>query len=176
MTVTKLARDCGLSRSTILYYESIGLLKPAPRTAGNYRAYAARDAARLRQICVYRNAGLKLADIRAVLDRAESEASSILKRRLVELDAEIARLRGHQLAIVRLLQYKTTIGRNRIMTKDKWVEIMRAAGFTKEAMHRWHVEFEKAAPEDHQSFLEYLNIPADEVGAIRKWSREGAAK
>ena len=59
-TVTELARRCSLSRGTLLYYESIGLLKPPARTAGNYRAYGEKDLQRLTQVCIYRKAGLKL--------------------------------------------------------------------------------------------------------------------
>jgi len=51
LTVTRLARACGLSRTTVLYYESIGLLKPGLRSAGNYRLYSEKDLERLRQIC-----------------------------------------------------------------------------------------------------------------------------
>ena len=61
-----------------------------------------------------------------------------------------------------------------MMTKDKWVKIMQASGFSEADMRRWHQEFEKAAPEDHQEFLEYLKIPADQVTKIREWSRAGA--
>jgi MerR family transcriptional regulator, thiopeptide resistance regulator len=61
------------------------------------------------------------------------------------------------------------------MTKDKWVAIMKAAGFTEDQMRRWHVEFEKLEPAEHQRFLEYLQIPAAEVARIRDWSRQGAA-
>jgi MerR family transcriptional regulator, thiopeptide resistance regulator len=172
MTVSLLARHCGLSRSAVLYYESIGLLKPVARSGGNYRRYAEKDLARLRQICAYRDAGLKLEDIRSILDRPESDAASVLKRRLVELNGEIEALRGHQRAILKLLQIKNSIWRNKVITKDKWVEIMRAAGFSEADMRRWHVEFERAAPQDHQEFLEYLHIPADEIGVIREWSRK----
>ena len=59
------------------------------------------------------------------------------------------------------------------MTKDKWVEIMRATGFSEDDMHRWHVQFEQAAPDDHQQFLEFLHIQPDEIGKIRDWSRSG---
>jgi len=68
LTVTNLARACKLSRSTLLYYESIGLLPRPRRTAGNYRVYTPKDLDRLRQICVYRDAGVPLADIRSLLD------------------------------------------------------------------------------------------------------------
>jgi DNA-binding transcriptional MerR regulator len=175
LTVTTLARSCGLSRSTVLYYESIGLLRPAGRTGGNYRNYGERDLARLRQICLYRGMGLKLADIREVVDRPESDAAAVLKRRLAELDAEVEKLRGHQRAIVKLLRHKITTGRRDMVTKEKWVSIMKAAGFAKADMERWHTEFEKMAPEEHQEFLEFLHIPAEEIRQIRDWSRKGAA-
>jgi hypothetical protein len=51
---------------------------------------------------------------------------------------------------------------------------MKASGLTEEAMHRWHAEFEKAAPEEHQEFLEYLHIPAAEIQTIRDWSKNQA--
>ena len=57
-----------------------------------------------------------------------------------------------------------------MVTKQKWVEIMRAAGFSEEQKHRWHREFERAAPAEHQEFLEFLHIPPGEVKQIREWS------
>ena len=171
LTVTKLAQRCGLSRGTLLYYESIGLLNAPARSQGNYRCYGERDLERLRQICAYRNAGLTLADIRALLDRRETDATAVLKRRLVALDAEIETRRAHQRAILKLLKDKS-IGRKKMITKQKWVEIMKASGMSEADMHRWHQEFEKAAPEEHQEFLEFLHIPAGEIGAIRQWSRK----
>jgi MerR family transcriptional regulator, thiopeptide resistance regulator len=171
LTVTRLARACGLSRSTVLYYESVGVLKPARRGSGNYRLYGEPDLARLREACVYREAGLTLADIRAILDRPRGDAAAVLQRRFVELSAEIEILRGRQREIVRLLEGTQRIRRMKMVTKEKWVEVMRNAGFTEEQMRRWHTEFEKAAPAEHQEFLEFLHIPAEEVQRIRAWSR-----
>ncbi len=170
LTVTKLAERCGLSRSTVLYYESIGLLRASSRSAANYRGYSEQDAARLRQICTYRDAGLKLADIGVLLDRRASDPASVLERRLAELNTEIERLRDHQRSILKLLRSKNSLWRRKNMTKEKWVSIMKAAGFTEADMHRWHKEFEKSAPADHQEFLEYLHIPPGEIGSIREWS------
>lgn len=61
-----------------------------------------------------------------------------------------------------------------MITKDKWVSIMRAAGLKDADMDRWHAEFEKSAPQEHQEFLEFLHIGADEIAKIREWSRKGA--
>ena len=46
-----------------------------------------------------------------------------------------------------------------MITKEKWVSIMKACGLSEEQMHRWHAEFERSAPEEHQEFLEFLHIP-----------------
>ena len=172
LTVTRLAKSCGLSRSTILYYESIGLLKPARRSASNYRGYTDRELQRLKQICAYRQAGLNLSDILAILERPDSNAASVLKRRLSELDTEIAVRRNQQRDILRLLKSKSSFGRTKMMTKEKWTGIMQAAGFTDDDMHRWHIEFERSAPEDHEEFLGSLHIPAEEIARIREWSRK----
>ena len=171
LTVSKLAHRYGLSRSTVLYYERIGLLTPALRSEANYRRYGDRDLRRLEQICVYRNAGLKLSDISTLLDRPENDAASVLKRRLLELDKEVETLRGHQQAIIRLLRNKNTLRRTKAMTKDKWVAIMKASGFTEADRNRWHAEFERSAPDDHQQFLEFLHIPQEEISLIRESSR-----
>lgn len=171
LTVTNLARACKLSRSTLLYYESIGLLPRPRRTAGNYRAYTPKDVERLRQICVYRDAGVPLADIRSLLDGPRDDAAAVLRRRMVELGAGIERLRGQQRAIARLLASAHKLRSTPMVTKDKWVAIMKAAGFSEEDMRRWHAEFEKGAPDEHQEFLEFLHIPPDELRRIRAWSR-----
>ncbi len=170
-TVSKLAQNCGLSRSTLLYYESIGLMRSVPRSSGNYRRYGEKDLDRLRQICVYRGAGLKLEDIRSLLDRPESDASAVLTRRLAEINAEIEALRNHQHAILKLLRSRTSLWRMKVITKDKFVSILKGAGFTEVEMHRFHAEFERSAPAEHQEFLEFLHIPADEISSIRESSR-----
>ncbi len=171
MTVSTLARRCGVTRSTILYYESLGLLRRPLRTSGNYRAYTEDDGRQLEQIRTYRRVGLGLDAIGQLLAQPRGGAAAVLERRLGEIEAEIATLRGHQGAILRLLQRSRSFRRHAMITKDKWVAIMRSAGFGENDMHRWHEEFEKSAPAEHQEFLEFLHIPADEITKIREWSR-----
>jgi hypothetical protein len=61
-----------------------------------------------------------------------------------------------------------------MITKEKWVSIMKSCGFSEDQMHRWHAEFERTAPEEHQEFLEFLHIPVAEINTIREQSRKGA--
>ena len=172
LSVSQIAKRFGLSRTTILYYESCGLLKPGHRTSANYRLYGDKEARVLEQICLYRSVGLSVSSIRAMLANPETDVAALLRRRLQELDSEIGRLREHQRVILRLLQTRNILRRTKNMTKDKWVSIMKSAGFSEDDIHRWHREFEKAAPEDHNEFLAYLHIPAAEIKTIREWSRK----
>jgi hypothetical protein len=52
-----------------------------------------------------------------------------------------------------------------------WVAMLEAGGMDDAAKKRWHMEFERRAPEGHQEFLLSLGIPAGEVARIRSWSR-----
>jgi DNA-binding transcriptional MerR regulator len=172
MTVTSLARACGLSRTAVLYYESIGLLKPARRTSSNYRVYGERELGRLRRIVAYSRAGLKLSDIRSILGEPRGDAAAVLQRRLAELSVEIQALREHQRAVAQLLKQTGRLNGDQMVTKEKWVAVMRGAGFNEDDMRRWHSEFERTAPEEHQEFLEFLHLPEEEIGRIRDWSRK----
>ena len=169
-TVGRLAREFGLSRSTLLYYDAIGLLHPSGRTGANYRIYSAADRERLARICAYRGAGLTLHDIKRLLD-AEGDATAILRRQLRTLNDEIAQLRDQQRVIVRLLEGAVQAESVRTLDKARWVAILRAAGLSDDDMNRWHAEFERLAPEAHADFLASLGIATDEAEAIRAWSR-----
>jgi DNA-binding transcriptional MerR regulator len=169
LSVSQLARRCRLSRTAVLYYERCGLLKPALRTAADYRLYGEREAKLLEQICLYRSIGVSVRDIARVLAAPQTKPTAVLKRRLRELEAEIKQLRGHQLLILKLLRRKD-IGRTKAMTKDKWVSIMKDAGFSEADMRRWHRTFERSSPQDHEEFLKYLHIPDGEIKSIREWS------
>lgn len=174
MTVSKLARACGLSRTTVLYYESEGLLKPSLRSEANYRLYGTNEVETLRQIRLYRSVGMSVRDIRSILFGAKTDVAAVLRRRLADVDKEIRQLRGHQQAILKLLQNRSIRKGVTKMTKEKWVSVMKATGFSEADMHRWHREFERAAPSDHQEFLEFLHIPNKEIASIREWSRSNA--
>jgi DNA-binding transcriptional MerR regulator len=172
LTISALARSIGLSRSTLLYYHRLGLLRPSARSAANYRLYSGQDAKRLEQICLYRHMGLPLKEIGKLLkDSAKGSSVEILERRLRTLDHEIETLRQQQRLITRMLKEKALYKEKPMINKDRWVAIMRAAGLTEKDMHNWHIQFEKMEPEAHQEFLESLGIGPGDIAKIRDWSR-----
>jgi DNA-binding transcriptional MerR regulator len=168
--ISRLARMFGLSRSTLLYYDRIGLLRPTGRTDANYRIYNHADLKRLEQICRYRRTGMALETIAGILSAPRRRTIEALERRLDALNQEIQDLRAQQQVITKLLKDKRLLAGSRVLDKQRWVALLRAAGLDDEAMGKWHVAFEKMSPEAHQDFLESLGIDSREIAEIRTWS------
>lgn len=53
------------------------------------------------------------------------------------------------------------------ITVEEWVQRFRAIGLDDAAMAKWHQLFERENPAGHQSFLEWLGLPAEKIAAIR---------
>jgi len=53
------------------------------------------------------------------------------------------------------------------VTVEEWTRRFRAIGLDDAAMEKWHRLFEKENPAGHQSFLEWLGLPAERVDEIR---------
>ena len=169
LTVTQLARRCGISRATLLYYEREGLLVPASRGANGYRWYGDREIERLEHIVAYRSYGIPVADIMEILEQKGSKSQAeIMRQHFNKLEQEINGLRRQQKAIVAMLQ-EPGQGKNKRYTKAQWVDVLRASGFDDEAMLTWHRTFEEMQPEQHQAFLESLGIGPKEIKMIRAY-------
>jgi MerR family transcriptional regulator, thiopeptide resistance regulator len=175
-TIRALATQFGLSRSTLLYYDRLGLLRPDYRTSARHRLYSPADEARLARICQLRAAGLPLREIDAVLEPVRGLRAPLCKaldRRLTELNREIAALRRQQQVVVTLLRRSGAARRARIMTKESWVALLKAVGMNESDRALWHREFERLSPGAHQDFLESLGLPEAEIRGIRRWSADG---
>lgn len=90
-TVHQLAALSGISDRTLRYYDSLGLLCPAHAENG-YRLYGPAEVDRLQQILFYRELGLALGTIRALLDTPGYDRAAALTEQLAALRAEQARL------------------------------------------------------------------------------------
>lgn len=172
-TIGQVAKKFSLSRSTLLYYDNIGLLPPSARNEANYRLYSERDIMRMERICVFRSAGLPLEVIAEILSLEPSELYNVLEEQLLRIDQDIQQLRKQQSTIVQMLQCEQARSSSRTLNKAQWIELLRATGLSDEDMERWHMEFEAMSPAAHHSFLQSLGINDDEISDIRAISRAG---
>lgn len=121
---------------TLHHYDQIGLLKPAERTAADYRLYGSDELARLQQILFFRELEFPLQDIQRIIDNPGFDP--------------LATLRDHR----RLLQQKANRYRELIKTLDKTIKTYSEhtmplkdedlyQGFSKEDIERYKHEVQE---------------------------------
>jgi DNA-binding transcriptional MerR regulator len=162
-TVSRLGGFCGLSRSTLLYYDSIGLLRPSSRSSSGYRLYSEADRARLEKILSFRALGLELARIGELLDLEGSSPAGALLGRVFGINDEITALREQQRAIIGLLEADGTLKTGKAAL-HALSDIGKAAGVTEANYEAIHAAFESASPAEHRRLLRLLGFTDDEIG------------
>lgn len=96
-TVGAVAEMAGITVRTLHHYHEIGLLEPSGRSAAGYRLYSDDDVSRLQELLFYRELGMALDEIAAVLGDLSYERRSALldhRRLLNEKRARLDRLIG----------------------------------------------------------------------------------
>jgi DNA-binding transcriptional MerR regulator len=91
-TVQQLARLADVSTRTLRYYDEIDLLKPARINSSGYRIYGQNEIDMLQQILFYRELGMGLEDIKAIIKAPSFDAAQALKehrQKLLEKRAQL---------------------------------------------------------------------------------------
>ncbi|WP_462381259.1 MerR family transcriptional regulator [Pseudomonas sp. Marseille-QA0892] len=95
-----LSKSTGCHIETIRYYEKIGLLPPAHRSAGKHRIYTDIHRSRLIFIRQNRELGFPLEDIRELITLAADtsnlcgDALAVVKKHLAAIEVKVANLQG----------------------------------------------------------------------------------
>ncbi len=172
LTIGQVAKKFSLSRSTLIYYDSKGILKPSGRSVSNYRLYSQNDIKLIERSLIYRRAGLSIKSIQRILGGKHGRVEVVLENRLSKINKEIQELRSQQNLILQLIDNDGLQSKTRVMDKATWISVLDKAGLDDNGKRKWHQEFEAIAPEAHQDFLESIGIDGKEINSIRKWSRE----
>lgn len=170
-SIGELCTEFKFSRSTLLYYDKIGLLTPSKRTESNYRKYSEEDRSRLIQICTFKEAGVSLNEIKNLLDNNGTNESFVLEKRLKELNKGIRDIKAQQKIIIEMLKTKNISDKNLIIDKETFTSILKAAGLEDTTLKQLHIQLEKNSPDAHQLFLEFLGISEEEIKLIRNSHR-----
>ncbi|RVH28095.1 Cu(I)-responsive transcriptional regulator [Sinorhizobium meliloti] len=96
MNIGQASNASGVSSKMIRYYEQIGLIKPALRTASSYRTYGDNDVHTLRFVRRARDLGFSVEQIKELLalwrdrSRASSDVKAVALEHVAELERKIA--------------------------------------------------------------------------------------
>jgi len=111
LTIGTIAKRVGLRVSAIRYYESVGLIAPAPaRRAGGRRVYDERVFASIAIVQLAQDAGFTLAETRALVSGFEGPTpasarwQTMARRKLVDVEERIEKAQRMRALLERLLQ------------------------------------------------------------------------
>ena len=99
MTVGEVSTLLGVSVRALHHWDESGLVHPSQRSAAGYRLYSEADIMRIQQVLVYRQTGMSLADIKAVLDEPGADALTHLRRQRELVQGQISHLQ-HKLSSI----------------------------------------------------------------------------
>jgi DNA-binding transcriptional MerR regulator len=106
--IGRAAGVAGLTPKTLRYYERLGLLSPAERSAGGYRVYSVSEVRRLGFIVKAKRLGLSLREIREILAIRDGgqvpciHVQHLLQRKGRDVESRIAELTALRRELLRL--------------------------------------------------------------------------
>ena len=103
-TVGEVGEIFGLSRSTLLYYDRIGLLSPSSRTEAGYRLYSDQDVEKLKRIVALKNVGITLDRMKPFIEAPEQGITAVLLARIFAINEQIETLKEQQRMVLRILE------------------------------------------------------------------------
>ncbi|SCG79187.1 DNA-binding transcriptional regulator, MerR family [Micromonospora echinaurantiaca] len=103
LTVGQVSTRLGVTVRALHHWDDIGLARPSLRTAAGYRLYTAGDLERLHRIVVYRELGLDLDRIRAILDDSTVDVPGALRAQRTQVAQRIDRLQQLSAGLDRMI-------------------------------------------------------------------------
>ncbi|MEW2375804.1 MerR family transcriptional regulator [Micromonospora sp. NPDC047812] len=103
LTVGQVSTRLGVTVRALHHWDDIGLARPSLRTTGGYRLYTAGDLERLHRVVVYRELGLGLDGIRAILDDSAADVPGALRAQRAQIAQRIDRLQQLGVGVDRMI-------------------------------------------------------------------------
>ncbi|MEU8827390.1 MerR family transcriptional regulator [Streptomyces sp. NPDC048636] len=104
LTVGQVSTRLGVTVRALHHWDEIGLARPSLRTAAGYRLYTAGDLERLHRIGVYRELGLGLDRIGALLDDSTTDVSGALRAQRAQVVERIDHLQRLGAGLDRMIE------------------------------------------------------------------------
>ncbi|GAB2614317.1 MerR family transcriptional regulator [Streptomyces capparidis] len=104
LTVGQVSARLGVTVRALHHWDETGLARPSLRTAAGYRLYTSADLERLHRIVVYREIGLGLDRIRAILDDSAADVPGALRAQRAQVAERIDRLQRLSAGLDRMIE------------------------------------------------------------------------
>ncbi|MBP3649895.1 MAG: MerR family transcriptional regulator [Clostridia bacterium] len=169
-TVHQVSGMAGVSVRTLHHYDQLGLLKPSQVTQAGYRLYDDAALVRLQSILIYREVGLPLREIKAIMDDPAYDPREALRRQITLLDNQRQRLEGI-IAFARDMEKKGEIRMDfQVFDKSEQEQLQAEAKAKWGQTDAWQAWEQQGAKHSHQQKTQdgnRLMMKLAAIGAMR---------
>ncbi len=173
MTVGDVSKLASVSVRTLHHYDELGLLTPSERSDAGYRLYTDTDLDRLRQVLYFRELGLGLEAISALLASPAAEHREVLAMQRGLLAEKVERTQAMISAIDREL---AAAERGIPMTKEEMFEVFGEndpSQYEDEVRERWgdtdaHKQSEQRTARYTKKDWEEIKAESEAIGLAQK--------
>ncbi len=107
-SVSEMARINNLTRTTLIYYDKIGLFRPTVTDEKGYRYYCASQIPLLKEICFLRDIGISIEDIKGHNEHhSSSYTNNLFTQQLKQVNSELEELQRRKSIIERRIAIPT---------------------------------------------------------------------
>lgn len=89
--ISEISKIVGVSKRTLQFYDDEGMIK-VERSENNYRLYDEKTLGKLWEIMIYKEMGLKLREIKQLLEMPENEKKEFYKAYIEQIEEKIQKL------------------------------------------------------------------------------------
>ena len=178
LSVSEMAKLCGVSVRTLHYYDEIGLLHPETAAGSGYRWYGAEEIETMQQILFFRELDFPLKEISAILSDPHYDRQAVLEKQKELLVMKRDRLNGLICLLEENLKGVAQMGFEAFDEKE--IETSRRE-YAAEVKARWggtdayresQERETKKTPKDRMSEQEEMNDIFRRAAALRQGSPE----
>lgn len=155
-SITEVSQKIGVARSTLLYYERLGIISPRRLAKNSYRRYSEQDVTHLIVLRQLQQAGFSLEECQQVLNG--NIDSTLIEQHLVRIKQELQQMKVTQQLLQSLYKHQTGKQMDHSASKQQ--------------LQQWHHDFEQLSADAHVQWLRQMGFSEKEIFHIRWVSRD----
>lgn len=169
-TIQKLAALAGITTRTLRYYDQIRLLKPKKINSSGYRIYGEKEVDRLQQILFFRELGMELKEIAAIMNNSDYTTMEALQSHLKKLKE-----RKKQISLLIKTVTKTIEkeeGKITMTDKEKFEGLKKKELEQNEALYGTEIRASYGTETVEESYKKYQNLSKEEYDEMKNEEEE----
>lgn len=169
-TIQKLAALAGITTRTLRYYDQIHLLKPKKINSSGYRIYGEKEVDRLQQILFFRELGMELKEIAAIMNNSDYTTMEALQSHLKKLKERNKQINLLIKTVTKTIEKEE--GKITMTDKEKFEGLKKKELEQNEVLYGTEIRASYGTETVEESYKKYQNLSKEEYDEMKNEEEE----